>query len=79
MYTLYRHIYGLHPTLRVFTGGDSITLLGFMSTMRDGLEKARASEAAGMCVIACYLDDEAEEVHEVQCSSVSDGPEEEPF
>lgn len=55
MYKLRRSIDGLHPTLSMFTGANTITLLGFLGTMRDELDTTGATEGSDLKVPAYYL------------------------
>lgn len=48
IYNLKRKVHGSHPTLRVFKGESSITLLPFLDTMTDALDTSRATPTSGI-------------------------------
>ena len=60
---------GLYPRLETFNGKKPITLLSFLSTIREGFDHLFVSEAVGVSLLSFYLEGSAKSVYVAQTQS----------
>ena len=68
LYQLKAQIDGLYPTLGTYSGAKPISLLGFLSTLKEAFNSCGTSEAVAVRALAYFLAKESKDLYQAQGS-----------